>query len=137
MDKPKFSMGRTVGVAVVGLAAMAGLMLWLALTLSDNRAQQAQEGHLGTLRFLYDTYAPPLAVIVAALVVALIFVAIATSVENTVANRYRRSQDEKGIPLAPKIVMAETRGVFHGPVTITVLIPAHNEEDRIWVRTTA
>ena len=31
------------------------------------------------------------------------------------------------MPLAPKLVMAETRGVYAGPVTITVLIPAHNE----------
>ena len=107
-----FSMGRTVGVAVVGLAAMAGLMLWLALALSDKRALDAREGLLfGTWRVLYDTYAPPAAVIVAAFAVALAFVAIATGVETT--------------------VMAETRGVFHGPVTITVLIPAHNEEDRI------
>lgn len=107
-----FSMGRTVGVAAVGLAAMAGLMLWLALALSDKRALDAREGLLfGTWRVLYDTYAPPAAVIVAAFAVALAFVAIATGVETT--------------------VMAETRGVFHGPVTITVLIPAHNEEDRI------
>lgn len=27
--------------------------------------------------------------------------------------------------------MAETRGVFAGPVTVTVLSPAHNEEDRL------
>lgn len=27
--------------------------------------------------------------------------------------------------------MAETRGVFHGPVTITVLVAAHNEAERI------
>lgn len=124
-------MGRTVGVAVVGLAAMAGLMLWLALALSDARAQSAQEGHLFNWRFLYDTYAPPVAVIVAALAVALVFVAIASTVETTVANRYRRGTDAEVTPLAPKIVMAETTGVFHGPVTITVLIPAHNEEDRI------
>ena len=32
------------------------------------------------------------------------------------------------MPLAPKLVMAETRGHYAGPVTITVLIPAHNEE---------
>ena len=32
------------------------------------------------------------------------------------------------MPLAPKLVMAETRGQYAGPVTITVLIPAHNEE---------
>ena len=31
------------------------------------------------------------------------------------------------MPLAPKLVMAETRGVYAGPVTITVLVPAHDE----------
>ena len=31
------------------------------------------------------------------------------------------------MPLAPKLVMADTRGVYAGPVTVTVLIPAHNE----------
>ena len=130
-EEPGFNMPRTIGVAVVGLAAMAGLMLFLAIALSDPTALQPKEGRLWTLRFLYDTYAPPFWVIVAALVVALVFVVIATAVEVTVANRYRRSHDEDSIPLAPKVVMAETRGVFHGPVTITVLIPAHNEEDRI------
>ncbi|MFS4488183.1 glycosyltransferase family 2 protein [Dietzia kunjamensis] len=125
-------MGRTVGVAVIGLAAMGGLMLWLALALSENRALQVQEGLLfGTWRVLYDTYAPSAGVIAAAFVVALVFVAIATGVETTVATRYRRATDAVGTPLAPRIVMAETRGVFHGPVTITVLIPAHNEQDRI------
>jgi poly-beta-1,6-N-acetyl-D-glucosamine synthase len=32
------------------------------------------------------------------------------------------------MPLAPKLLMDQTRGVFAGPVTVTVLIPAHNEE---------
>lgn len=127
-----FNMGRAVGVAVVGLAAMAGLMLWLALTLSETRTLQARETTLfGVWQILYDTYAPTTAVIVAALVVALAFAAVATGVETTVANRYRRATDRVGTPLAPKIVMAATRGIFHGPVTITVLIPAHNEADRI------
>ncbi|MGH2394501.1 MAG: glycosyltransferase family 2 protein, partial [Candidatus Limnocylindria bacterium] len=44
------------------------------------------------------------------------------------ANRARRSNDGAVTPLAPKIVMAATRGVYAGPVTVTVLIPAHNEE---------
>ena len=127
-----FRMGRAVGVAVVGLAVMAGLMLWLALALSEPEALEAREGTLfGTWRILYDTYAPSVAVIIAALAVALAFAALATGVETVVANRYRRATDRVGTPLAPKIVMAETRGVFHGAVSITVLIPAHNEADRI------
>ena len=42
-------------------------------------------------------------------------------------DRSRRSTDAEMKLLAPKLVMAETRGVFGGPVTVTVLIPAHNE----------
>ncbi|NTW40243.1 MAG: glycosyltransferase family 2 protein [Cellulomonadaceae bacterium] len=48
--------------------------------------------------------------------------------ERRIANRARRSADAGANPLAPKVVMAETAGVFAGPVTVTVLIPAHNEE---------
>jgi biofilm PGA synthesis N-glycosyltransferase PgaC len=48
-------------------------------------------------------------------------------VERHVGSRARRSEDVRRMPLAPKLVMAQTRGVYAGPVTITVLIPAHNE----------
>ena len=48
--------------------------------------------------------------------------------ERRLVTRARRSEDPDRMPLAPKLVMAETRGVYAGPVTITVLIPAHNEE---------
>jgi cellulose synthase/poly-beta-1,6-N-acetylglucosamine synthase-like glycosyltransferase len=36
--------------------------------------------------------------------------------------------NERSTPLAPRVVMAETAGTFHGEVTVTVLVPAHNEE---------
>ena len=68
-----------------------------------------------------------------AVAVALLFAAAVATMERTIANRYRRSENP-GVgltPLAPKIVMQRTRGVFHGPVTVTVLIPAHNEQDKI------
>lgn len=44
-------------------------------------------------------------------------------------NRDRRTEDFARLPLAPKRLMAETRGASAGEVTLTVLIPAHNEED--------
>ena len=53
------------------------------------------------------------------------------AVERRLLTRARRSEDPDRMPLAPKLVMAETRGVYAGPVTITVLIPAHNEESCI------
>jgi cellulose synthase/poly-beta-1,6-N-acetylglucosamine synthase-like glycosyltransferase len=51
--------------------------------------------------------------------------------EERIATRSRRSVDAERRPLSPRVVMAQTRGVFAGPVTVTVLIPAHNEEDCI------
>lgn len=132
MPQKGFPIARVIGIGVVGIAAMAGLLLWLAITLSDPTSPGAQEVRLfDTWVVLYDDYIPPVRVLIAAIVVAFIFVAIAATVERTVTNRYRRSIDADGLPLAPRIVMEQTRGVFHGPVTITVLVPAHNEADRI------
>ena len=63
--------------------------------------------------------------------VALLLAAGVAAVERRLLTRARRSEDPDRMPLAPKLVMAETRGVYAGPVTITVLIPAHNEESCI------
>lgn len=46
-------------------------------------------------------------------------------------DRSRRSTDAATKVLAPKIVMGATRNVYAGPVTVTVLIPAHNEATSI------
>src|SRR4051812_43376875 len=48
--------------------------------------------------------------------------------ERSITNRSRRSRDGSTTPLAPRIIMEGSRGIFAGPVTVTVLIPAHNEE---------
>lgn len=132
MGQKGFPIARVIGIGVVGIAGMAGLLLWLAIALSGPTSPGAREVRLfDTWDVVYDDYIPPVRVLVAAIIVAFIFVVIAATVERTVTNRYRRSIDAEGLPLAPKIVMAETRGEFHGPVTITVLVPAHNEADRI------
>lgn len=132
MSQKGFPIARVIGIGVVGIAAMAGLLLWLAITLSDPTSLGAREARLfDTWVVLYDDYIPPVSVLITAIVVAFIFVVIAATVERIVTNRYRRSIDADGLPLAPRIVMEQTRGVFHGPVTITVLVPAHNEADRI------
>ncbi len=74
----------------------------------------------------YDTQAPALALVAGAIGLGLLFAAGVALVERVVTDRSRRSTDVEKL-LAPKRVMAETRGVFGGPVTVTVLIPAHNE----------
>ncbi len=82
---------------------------------------------LGAWHLLYDTEAPALPTIAFAAGLALLFAAGVALLERRIANRARRSDDGTRLPLSPRHVMAETRGVFHGPVTLTVLVPAHNE----------
>lgn len=136
MNKKKplieFSMARIVGLGVVGLGAMAMLMLWLAIALFDPRGPETKRIELfGQIPVAYDSYVPPVEVLLAAIGVALFFVIVGNTIESRVSTTYRRSLKPSHIPLAPKVVMAETRGVFHGEVTITVLVPAHNEAERI------
>ncbi|WP_349828646.1 glycosyltransferase [Brevibacterium litoralis] len=116
----------------MGIAAMAGLLMWLAVVFSGPVPPSAQEVRLfDRWTVLYDDYIPPVRVLVTAILVAVVFVVIAVAVEQIVTTRSRRTDDTERFPLAPKNVMAATRGVFHGPVTVTVLVPAHNEAERI------
>lgn len=83
----------------------------------------------GVWRVLYSTELPNLGVLAAALGIALLLVLFVVLSERIVANRYRRAGAEvTKLTLAPRAVMERTRGVFAGDVTVTVLIPAHNEE---------
>lgn len=131
--RARLRMDRAVGVVVLALAVAAGAMLWLALALAgpERRLPPAQGVLFETWRVLYDTQAPSVSVLLMAIAVALFFAALVAAMERTIANRYRRSENPGETPLAPKVVMEETFGVYHGPVTVTVLIPAHNEEDKI------
>ena len=80
---------------------------------------------------LYDTQAPSVRLLFVAVGIALLLAAAVAAAESRIATRYRRSEDTGVTPLAPKVVMARTAGLYHGPVTVTVLIPAHDEGDRI------
>jgi len=120
---------RAVGVMILGTAVLGGLLLWLAVSSTQHHGGQAPREWfvLGLWQVLYDTAAPSSGELLAATGMALLFAAGVALLERRISNRSRRSEDLDRLPLAPKIVMAETRGVFHGPVTITVLVPAHNE----------
>jgi cellulose synthase/poly-beta-1,6-N-acetylglucosamine synthase-like glycosyltransferase len=82
----------------------------------------------GVWTYLYALDLPSPRVLLAAVALAIFFAAGIALVERRVTNKSRRSSDYRATPLAPKIVMEATRGVFAGPVGITVLIPAYNEE---------
>ena len=121
---------RAVGVVTLGAAGGAAALLWLAVAAAGPANGQAPtEGMLfGAWHIFYDTQAPTPRVTLAAVALAILFAAGVALLERRIANRSRRSANHTVNPLAPKVVMAATRNVNAGPVTVTVLIPAHNEE---------
>lgn len=121
---------RVIGLIVFGLAIVAAALLLAAASLIGPQVTFApKEGVLlGLWNVLYATEAPSTRVAVAAVALAALLAAGVALLELRISNRSRRSVDPGAAPLAPKLVMARTAGVFAGPVTVTVLIPAHNEE---------
>ena len=120
---------RSVGLAIIGCASLGALLIWLAVAAGGPRAGSPPEQGLlfGVWEVFYDTEMPTPRVLLAAAGLALLLAAGVAFLERRISTRARRSQDPDRMPLAPKLVMAETRGEYAGPVTITVLIPAHNE----------
>lgn len=124
---------RAIGIAVFGSALLGAALLWTAIALSDPGSTRSPSSGLlfGVWQIVYDTEAPSPRVMLAAAGLALVFAAGVALLERRITNRDRRSDLPEDLPLAPKVVMRETHGVYAGPVTITVLIPAHNEESCI------
>ncbi|WP_310528209.1 glycosyltransferase family 2 protein [Nocardioides sp.] len=124
---------RLVGLAIIGTAALGAAVLWVAVAAGGPKPGEApSEGLLfGVWQVFYDTEMPSPRVLLAAVGVALLLAAGVAGLERRLLTKARRSEDPHRMPLAPKLVMAETRGEHAGPVTITVLIPAHNEESCI------
>ena len=122
-------LGRYVGLIILGIAVGAALVLWFAASARSSTIQQSTKSSsvFGVWHVLYDNQAPAVTLVIGAVGLALLFAAGVALVERVVLDRSRRSTDADRKLLAPKLVMAETRGVFAGPVTVTVLIPAHNE----------
>ncbi|AJR18512.1 glycosyltransferase family 2 protein [Pimelobacter simplex] len=119
---------RAVGLLIFGTAAAGAALLWWSVSGTPGREERPADGLvLGAWHLLYDNEAPSVPTLAAAAGLALLFAAGVALLERRIANRARRSEDGASLPLSPKHVMAETRGVFHGPVTLTVLVPAHNE----------
>lgn len=122
---------RIVGLAVVLIVALAAGLLWWGIAVTDPPSmwQPAHVTLSGIWDVVYNTQLPDLGVLAVALGIALILVMFVVVGERVVANRYRRAGVEvTRLTLAPQTVMARTRGVFAGEVTVTVLIPAHNEQ---------
>lgn len=124
---------RTIGAVVLAVVIGAAGLLALAIMAGDpHGGEETTEGlFLGLWNVVYDTRAPSPSVVLAAVATALLLAAGVALLERRVATVTRRVADPGVAPLAPRAWMAQTRGVFAGPITVTVLIPAHNEEDRL------
>jgi cellulose synthase/poly-beta-1,6-N-acetylglucosamine synthase-like glycosyltransferase len=79
----------------------------------------------------YSWQSPPLYAIIAALTLGLMVVVAFVGLELRDVNLARRSHDKRHKKLSPWVLMRSTKGVFHGEVTVTALIPAHNEEELV------
>ncbi|MCW2830846.1 MAG: hydrolase [Aeromicrobium sp.] len=124
---------RGVGLLILGSALGAAALLWVMISRGDRHAgRPPSEGVLfGAWNVLYDTETPSPRILAAAAALAVLFASGVALVERRIADRARRSYRPSSMPLAPKVVMDANEGVWAGPVTITVLIPAHNEEQLI------
>ncbi|QGN34326.1 glycosyltransferase [Microlunatus sp. Gsoil 973] len=126
-------MQRLVGLFVLGAALLGLTLVVIAIVLTKaSHVERPTTGVLfGIWRVVYDARPPSVIAVLGGIGLALVLAAAIGGLEHRVATSSRRSVDMVRKPLSPRIVMAETRGVFAGPVTVTVLIPAHNEEECI------
>lgn len=122
---------RLVGVIIIVIVLCAVALLIWGVTATDAETvwNPVRLTLAGAWTVLYNSEVPRAGIWGVALAVALALVAIVVATERIVARRYRRTP--LGVierSLAPKQIMDRSRGVFAGEVTVTVLIPAHNEE---------
>jgi cellulose synthase/poly-beta-1,6-N-acetylglucosamine synthase-like glycosyltransferase len=126
-------LGRFVGVVIASISIGGALVLWsIVAARAPSVDRTPRTGTIfGLWHVTYDSQGPALAIALGAIGLGILFAAAAAIVERIVLDKSRRSTDADTKLLAPKLVMAETRGVFAGAVTVTVLIPAHNESASI------
>ena len=128
MNKSNFSRWAGVAIALAVVVAAALLMFAVATKMQVDAGTTSRGTLFGLWSVLYDSQAPEEGTMYTAIALALLLAAGIAIVERRIATRYRRSGDVAATPLAPRLIMDNTRGVFAGPITITVLLPAHNEE---------
>jgi cellulose synthase/poly-beta-1,6-N-acetylglucosamine synthase-like glycosyltransferase len=124
---------RAVGLCILGLAAFTAAIIWFEIAARNQNPVSSwnQVDVLGVWHLFYSTDPPNVRIVVIALLFAVLFASGVASLEHWVLTRSRRSHDPGSMPLAPRLVMAATRGKFAGPIRVTVLIPAHNEAERL------
>lgn len=123
---------RIAGLLVLLPALAVALLLLLAAASVVPASWAPTEGEvLGPLNAAYSLQAPSWQLATIAILAGLALAAFAVWSDRRVSQRSRASEDGLRLPLSPRNVMRETRGVFAGEVTVTIVIPAHNEEHRL------
>lgn len=122
-----------IGLLVLAFVISSLVVIAYALQTSNTTLTQPASRLLvfDFLSLTYSWQAPPLFAVLAALAVGLIVVVTFVGLEIRDVNLSRRSHDAVHKKLSPWVLMDSTKGVFHGEVSITALIPAHNEEKLI------
>ena len=127
------SSGRFTGLVIITITLLAAATLLAFITLTKPRPPwDPRSVELLGIEVDYDPAVPARWLLVAAILLATIAGASVTAHERIVARRSRRRMPEnERYPLAPRRIMAQTRGVFAGEVAVTALIPAHNEAESL------
>ena len=122
-----------IGLLVLGIAVLAFFVVAITLQTTEVTVTQPASSLviLETVPVWYSWQAPPLFAVIAAIAIGTTVVVAFVGLELRDANMSRRSHDSRHKKLSPWVLMHSTEGVFHGEVTVTVLIPAHNEEKLI------
>jgi cellulose synthase/poly-beta-1,6-N-acetylglucosamine synthase-like glycosyltransferase len=122
-----------IGLLVLGIAVLAFFVVAFTLQTTELTVTQPASSLviLETVPVWYSWQAPPLFAVIAAIAIGTTVVVAFVGLELRDANMSRRSHDSRHKKLSPWVLMHSTEGVFHGEVTVTVLIPAHNEEKLI------
>ncbi len=83
----------------------------------------------GPFGIYFDATIPPIYLVIISAFLALTSALFIETVELRAANRARRSLEPSTYPLSPRVISAQTKGHYSGPVALTVVIPAHNEQE--------
>ncbi len=123
-------LSRWVGIVILLLAIGAAILLWITIGARIDLipVPPVEAVLFGWWELLYEPAVPPARVLWAAIAVAVLSISVVAAIEHRISMRSRTSLNRSTYPLSPRVVMEKTQGKFAGEVTVTVLIPAHNEE---------
>lgn len=126
-------LGRGVGL-LVGLSAIAAaVLLWIGVAMTSPASTVVEEHtwNWGPITLTWSPVHPPAGILLVALALGLGAVALTALMTFWFLRTSRTSLEPSAYPLSPHKIMVSTRNRFDGPVTITVLVPAHNEAERL------